>query len=501
MKTPVGRATRRFFGPMHSAAGLGLAGCLALALGGCAIGDAGTEDGAADLEHGALAATSVLSEEGADVPSGACDAGAWAGDYAIASQAEIDALSGYTAVTGALRIGPSDEPLDLSALACLTEVGGELAIAGNRQLLAVEGFNELRSTGRLRFTDNGPRHGLFVIDGFDKLRTVDGSLLLGNGKMRIDGFAELELVSGRLSIESSGRDVAIYGMGELSTVDEMFISDTGALVLEGLSDLERVEGNVTLRSAGPFDTSALIDLSHIGGDLWLDGDDLDEEVANVLDLPELKQLGGSLLVEDFESPLAIGAFAELETIGGSLIVRDMFSDFTIGSFAELEYIGGDFMFVELDGDMPSLIGFDELERVEGELRFDEMTIERLEGFSELEYVGGDFVLDELEDMEVFDAFAELEYVGGNFEFVDAESLGSEYSGFPELEYIGGSLEMSHNEGIDSLKLGDLEALRGERLIIRSNAQVSSCEIEALRAHLIANGFYGYSTIEDNGPCQ
>ena len=83
----------------------------------------------------------------------------WVGDYIITDAADIAALSGYTEVTGTLRIGFSSNPEEmspaqspttfesLSGLESLTRVGEDLDIRYNGSLISLAGLENLTSVG------------------------------------------------------------------------------------------------------------------------------------------------------------------------------------------------------------------------------------------------------------------------------------------------------------------------------------------------------------------
>ena len=78
----------------------------------------------------------------------------WTGDYTIYDSEDIAALSGYTEVTGTLRIGyPATAAMsttfeNLERLESLTSIGGSLLIYYNDALTSLSGLNNLTSVDR-----------------------------------------------------------------------------------------------------------------------------------------------------------------------------------------------------------------------------------------------------------------------------------------------------------------------------------------------------------------
>jgi hypothetical protein len=427
--------------------------------------------------------------------SAPCSAGVWSGDYVVRNQAELDALAGYTEVTGHLRIDDSDI-VHLSGPGCLAAVGGNVrvydnawlasvsgfdglrAVGGslqvleNRRLTAIAGFDELRTiTGNLTFDSNGVET---AIQGFDELRTIAGGLTFDNGHYQVFGFDELELVEGTLQAWNGngpeGKNITIHGLSELSTVGSMRFEGMGRVALDGLVDLERVNGNVVFDNCLVVDTTGLRDLSRIDGDLLLYFDDYYD--PSILDLPDLEHIDGHFVIEN--GAVELGAFSELEFVGG-----DLRCDASV---------------------VPEIVGFEDLEVIGGSFEITECAIERLVAFNDLREVGGNLRLDEVEDESIeLEIFDELESIGGALQLEETNLL--TLSIFDDLVSIGGDLFLHRNRNLQTLGLPDLELLGGDSLVIDRNEALSTCAAEALLERLQENGFAGAANITGNGACQ
>lgn len=479
---------------------------MALTLAACQMGDIDADlsqdplaEGSPPAQPGEQADTAPV-EDGTPAPATACDAGTWTGSYNVSNQSDLDALAGYTEVTGSIII-ITDDIVHIPGLDCLVSVGGDLrivdnrkletvtgfenlravggalAIGGNRYLGSIGGFGELRSAGRLAFEENGRLLGplVFVVDGFDKLRTVHGNLSFANNHFQIFGFDELELVEGSLVGSQGGgpegKTIEIHGMRDLSTVGGILFEGMGSVVLDGLVDLERVDGDVKIRDSGPVDTTALRDLSRINGDLIVDG--FESAGTSILDFPDLEHIDGHFIVEDV----------------GSL---------ELGSFSDLEFIGGDLRLHEAG--ILQIVGFEELEVIGGDLHLVDLPLQRLEGFNDLQRVDGSVRLKDLGSaLTEIAAFDELESIDGDLELIDNALVS--LSAFDDLRSVGGSLTIDSNDALLSLNLPDLETLGGTSLVIRRNDLLSTCAAEDLVDWLQASGFAGAVTINGNGPCQ
>ena len=71
----------------------------------------------------------------------------WEGDYTIVTRDDISVLSGYTVVSGDLKIVSSDTLKSLRGLENITKVGGNLEILNNTSLASLKGLDNIASIG------------------------------------------------------------------------------------------------------------------------------------------------------------------------------------------------------------------------------------------------------------------------------------------------------------------------------------------------------------------
>jgi hypothetical protein len=136
------------------------------------------------------------------------------GDVQVRTQADVDALAGCTAVTGALVIR-TGAPIDLRPLGQLETVGGDLAIGPTLALTGIDGFGRLRAVGgTLRISANTEVTGAY----FPVLERAGAVLVDGNVSLSEWLAPVLARVSG---------DVTVAHNGALEVVD------LGALVVAG----------------------------------------------------------------------------------------------------------------------------------------------------------------------------------------------------------------------------------------------------------------------------
>jgi len=164
-------------------------------------------------------------------------------DYLIIeSEDDLAGLAGIRVITGALQVDKTTFA-DLSALACLEEVGDDLTIFGNTELSDVSGLSALqRVGGSLVFSENT---ALRQFDGAGSLEFVGGSVVIqGNAAMEgIDGLGSLATIEGALNIRSNAELTHIDGLQGLRTVGgQLAITQNPNLCI---SSINRVGGGIT----------------------------------------------------------------------------------------------------------------------------------------------------------------------------------------------------------------------------------------------------------------
>lgn len=101
----------------------------------------------------------------------------WEGDYTIRDADDLETISGYSFITGALNINIHTSALkELKGMECLTEIQGGLYISRNISLVTLDGLTNLETIGgNLMIDDND---ALTSLDGLKNLAAIDGSLYI-----------------------------------------------------------------------------------------------------------------------------------------------------------------------------------------------------------------------------------------------------------------------------------------------------------------------------------
>ena len=137
------------------------------------------------------------------------------GNITVSTQAEVDALSttlsGKTIIDGNLIIGyefglSRSDITDLTPLSNIVRITGNLTIRQNRQLVNLNGLNNLQSItgGDFRVNDNDT---LTTLGNFPALQTIEGSFEVnGNNQLTILGnFSALDSIGGSFSVLQNNR--------------------------------------------------------------------------------------------------------------------------------------------------------------------------------------------------------------------------------------------------------------------------------------------------------
>ena len=125
-----------------------------------------------------------------------CDGLVWEGYYEIRTIEDLQALSGFTEVTGNLRIEESNLT-SLDGLKCLTSLGGELFIASNDSLTSLKGLENLPSVGG--YLSIASNNSLTSLAGLKNLASVGVLIINDNDSLpSLKGLKNLASVGGRL---------------------------------------------------------------------------------------------------------------------------------------------------------------------------------------------------------------------------------------------------------------------------------------------------------------
>ena len=197
------------------------------------------------------------------------------GDVSVTTQAEVDALrhsftAGVTSIMGNVTIGPksgTSDISDLSPLAAITEITGDMLVLNNPDLPNLMGLNQLQSIGGS--FGAGDNASLTSLGNFPALQTIGGFFVVGDNRTltSLGDFPALQSIGG------------YFGVGD----------------------------NRTLTSLGDFPA-----LQTIGGGFGVGEND---DLTSLGNFPALQAIGGSFLVGENVTLTSLGGFPMLTSIG------------------------------------------------------------------------------------------------------------------------------------------------------------------------------------------
>lgn len=333
------------------------------------------------------------------------------GNVTLLTQADVEAFAkkGVSVIDGNLTIGQAsgkDSIVSLMALSSLTEVRYNLVIQKNFAAKNLIGFENLTRVGGVK------------IASVDSLVDVEFPALVSVG-------TELQVSGGII-------EMALFP--ELRSVGESAQINCPRLLRQDLSSLETIGGALTLKSAAAnlIESLSLPRLKHVGGGLTFDSWGSVEE----LELPALMTCGAIKFASD---PVLSSVSLPVLTDAGGLAFTNCKAVERVDCPA-LESVTGDLSFESMALD--NLDGLKSLQRVSGKLNLKALNdLTTLAGLSALESVGI-YSLYNLPEIKVVNvtgvAIGQLELFGS---ILNAKLIGDE--NFPGTLYINDASDRSY----------------------------------------------------------
>jgi hypothetical protein len=202
------------------------------------------------------------------------------GDVRAAEDRDLGVLDGVTCLDGSLHL--TGNVTNLRSLKTLTEIKGDLRIAGTERLSTLRGLDAVvRVGGSIEI--GGPKQGvpkLRNIDGLRGVTEVGKDLWIGGGYIFKPGKTRMSFIDG----------------------------------VDGLTSLVRVGGNVVLFNVRKF--RGLDALVEIGGDLRIEHSDF----ATLAGFAKLETIGGSVVFENNQRLTRMTGAPKLARVGGDVSV-------------------------------------------------------------------------------------------------------------------------------------------------------------------------------------
>ncbi len=224
--------------------------------------------------------------------------------------------------------------VSLKSLSQITNIQGALIINGNRNLVDLQGLDQVIAVKSLQITANA---SLQDLQALKSLATVTQSLRIANNLslQSVLGLDQITQILGDLSISDNDLLVSLEGLKALQYVGEHLIitSNASLLNLEGLENLEAVgqelfiKDNLTLQSV-----QSLAGLTKIGRSLMFDNN---PELESLNGLENLISIGGNLLIANNQSLIDLTGLRQMRKMEGIL---QLFNNPSIRSLSGLDSI-------------------------------------------------------------------------------------------------------------------------------------------------------------------
>ncbi len=423
--------------------------------------------------------------------------GVFEGDLSLTTQTDIDAFD-YQEVTGDLFIGNSPDAVctfpinDLSPLAKLTKVGGDLSVSGTQHLSSLDGLEHLTRIGDDLLINNNSK--LKNLSGLDGLCSVNGRVTIDSNPQlhSLEGLERLHTIEGNLEIQNNTNLASLKGLHNLETIGgDLDISFnpilTNCCIISSLEDV--VEGSIIIRNNAPVCSSL-------------------EAIKENCDEPPVAEIDCS------QGDIVLTTQAEVDAFECTT-VTNLTINFDRGALTDpitnldrlstLTEVGGnlalDFLFdnsKEID-----LSGLNNLKRVEGNLLFDG-TEPSFNGLQKLEFVGGNLTFYRIDDADDFSALTNLRYVGGELSIVTSRV--ESFQGLAQLTSVGG-FDLNESTVFSFEGLTSLVQIRGDLRAEQEDRNVRSLEglenVERITGSLTISGtnyssFQGLNNLKQIG---
>jgi len=166
---------------------------------------------------------------------------------ATQEEVEIFGANNYVKITGNVLI--TKEVVDLSPLASIREIQGQLIIRNTTNLETLEGLDNLERVRDLRLSSNAVlRH----MNNLQNLMEITGNFSLGSNHelLSIQGLSNVTSIQDYIWIQSNSKLSSLNGLENISVVNNsLYISSNHTLeTIEALSNLEVVNGRLRISS-------------------------------------------------------------------------------------------------------------------------------------------------------------------------------------------------------------------------------------------------------------
>ena len=402
------------------------------------------------------------------------------------------------------------ELVDLSSLSEL-EIVGDLVVQSNSKIesldlngLLIDSTLVIRSNDNLSnvvvgafsyqvydivITDN---RLLRTVSGFEKIEALDDLIVENNSQLASLGdFALLKEIESDLIIRNNDSLMSISILNEVDTL-------SGMLIIEGNPNIPEAE-IVDFRNrfvepdcrrdyviAAVEDAEPLANCTAVSGDINLSIN------TGLLNLSQLVQIDGDLLLDSDAHTGDLSSFRNLKVISGSLSLTETGLT-SLAGLENLVVLGG--LGLESNPVLTSLEALRGITELENELFFGgNPRLESLEGLNSIRRIGGELNIYSNESLRSFSGLDSLEELGSAFVALNAEL--NSLDGLNRLARVEGDFILVSNDQLETLtELESLTEIHGE-IIVNGTLLLQSHIDNFLQHHSRCRGDYDITSAAD-----
>lgn len=404
----------------------------------------------------------------------------YSGNLIFNTQADLDSFpSNYINVTGNLYIQNSDIT-DLSPLANIQSVGGDILITGNNDLVSINGLNNLLAIGDdLTISSNA---SLVSISGFNSLITISGycNIQFNSSLTTITGFMQLNTIQDYFRLYYNEQLNEISGFKSLSYLGD----DVDIFRCSAIGSFEMFSGVTSIAGSFSLDNNNVVTSLNGFENLTVVGDYLTLEnlskVSNFDALSNLTSVGTGMTIANNSDLQNINGLGNISFVNSPTI--NIRFNKELDALTPLSSLSGQVrnLIIQSNDKITDLTAFSNITNIQYRLAISEKGISSLDGLENITYIGDDLEISSCDKLITTSALNNLTILGGDITIRFNKKL-TDVSLLSHLTVATGDVEFLGNDQLaDFTPLANLTSVSGE-LYIRDNANTNLAGFENLTA--------------------
>lgn len=402
----------------------------------------------------------------------------YSGNLIFNTQSDLDSFPNhYINVTGNLYIQNSDIT-DLSSLANIQSVGGDILISGNNDLESIDGLNNLLAIGDdLTISSNA---SLVSISGFNSLTTISGycNIQFNSSLATITGFMQLNTIQDYFRLYFNEQLNEISGFKSLSYLGD----DVDIFRCSSIASFEMFSGVTSIAGSFSLDDNNVVTSLDGFENLTVVGDYLTLEnlskVENFDALSNLTSIGSGITIANNSALQNVNGLENISFVNSPTI--NIRFNKMLDSLTPLSFLSGQVrnLIIQSNDKITDFTAFSGITNIQYRLAISEKGISSLTGFENITYIGDDLEISSCDKLITTSALNNLTILGGDVTIRFNKKL-TDISLLSNLTIATGDVEFLGNDQLaDFTPLSNVTSVSGE-LYIRDNANTSLAGFENL----------------------